>query len=456
MSNTIKSFVAPLASLRLTVVLLFMSIIIVFAGTLAQVDKGIWTVVEEYFRCFVAWIPLKIFFQNLPDFKIPFPGGWLLGSILFVNLMAAHLTRFKVAAAGREIWAGLALVAAGVGLSAYVVMSTFDDDSSAVSVSPSWRITRQLLEGGGASLVLLAGFALIFKRRAGIVLLHSGIGLMMVNELWAGLATHEGHMTINEGQTVNFVEDSRRAELAIIDPSDPEFDDVVVIPDTRLRRESRIHHALLPFQVDLVTFMKNSELTRPGPRESNPATAGEGLQWVAVRRDSVTGVETEQRSDIPSAYVTFRDSKGDPLGTYLLSTYLDHPQPVTVGAKTYGVALRFARTYKPYSIQLIDFRFDKYVGTRTPQNYSSDVRVLDPARGVDRRVRIWMNNPLRYHGDTLYQASFRPDETGTVLQVVKNAGWMIPYLGCMIVATGLLAQFTVSLLGFLRKRRTTP
>ena len=50
-------------SLKLTVTLLALSMVLVFAGTLAQVDKGIWTVMDQYFRCWVAWIELSIFFQ---------------------------------------------------------------------------------------------------------------------------------------------------------------------------------------------------------------------------------------------------------------------------------------------------------------------------------------------------------------------------------------------------------
>src|SRR5262245_15004303 len=54
----------PLASLRLTVVLLVMAIFIVFAGTLAQVDKDIWDVVHQYFRSSFARIDLQIFFPR--------------------------------------------------------------------------------------------------------------------------------------------------------------------------------------------------------------------------------------------------------------------------------------------------------------------------------------------------------------------------------------------------------
>ena len=92
----------------------------------------------------------------------------------------------------------------------------------------------------------------------------------------------------------------------------------------------------------------------------------------------------------------------------------------------------------------------------TPQNYSSDIRLVDDKRGVDRTLRIWMNNPLRYAGETLYQTDYIFDEdTGqefTSLQVVNNRGWMLPYMACMIVGTGLAAQFLITLGRFRRRR----
>src|SRR5207245_458 len=84
-----KDIVAPIASLRLTVILFVLSFIVVLSGTLAQVDEGNWTAVEKYFRSAFAWIPLQIFFPR--SFKvsgaIPFPGGWLLGGLLLMNLL---------------------------------------------------------------------------------------------------------------------------------------------------------------------------------------------------------------------------------------------------------------------------------------------------------------------------------------------------------------------------------
>ena len=66
-----------LASLKLTVVLFAMAIFIVLTGTLAQIDKGIWSVVEQYFRCSVAWIEFQLFFPRSWEVSgsFPFPGS---------------------------------------------------------------------------------------------------------------------------------------------------------------------------------------------------------------------------------------------------------------------------------------------------------------------------------------------------------------------------------------------
>ncbi len=65
-----------------------------------------------------------------------------------------------------------------------------------------------------------------------------------------------------------------------------------------------------------------------------------------------------------------------------------------------------------------------------------------------------MNNPLRFAGETFYQSGLNEISPGvdmTILQVVTNDGWMIPYVACMIVAVGMLAHFMIALLRFLNR-----
>jgi len=263
-------------------------------------------------------------------------------------------------------------------------------------------------------------------------------------------------MTIEEGSSSNFVEDRRECELAFSKP-DPGGDLVVAVPRSRLVPGARIPLPELPIDVEVLRFHRNAELVRTRG-DGAPATAGAGRAWTALPRPEESGGRTDQ----PAAYVSLLDrTTRSSLGAWLVAVPLEHSpegrQTVEVGGVRVSMALRFKRTYKPYELHLADFRFERYVGTNTPKDFSSFVRLSDRGRGVEREARIWMNNPLRYRGDTLYQSSFdRATETTSVLQVVSNAGWMLPYVGCMIVAAGLLGQFSTGLLSYLRGRRGTP
>ena len=90
-----------------------------------------------------------------------------------------------------------------------------------------------------------------------------------------------------------------------------------------------------------------------------------------------------------------------------------------------------------------------------PRIFRSQLLLNRPDTGERRDVLIYMNNPLRYDGRTFYQASFDPDNQGTILQVVKNPGWLTPYLACVLIATGMIVQFLSHLVPFLRRRRTS-
>ncbi len=125
------------------------------------------------------------------------------------------------------------------------------------------------------------------------------------------------------------------------------------------------------------------------------------------------------------------------------------------GEKTYQLGLKFHREVKPYWVQLEDVRRVDYSGTETPRDYSSFIRIVDTETGEDRKERVWMNNPLRYRGETFYQSNYTALPGGkemTGIQVVRNSGWLIPYVACSITALGMLAHFLGTLTRFLRRR----
>src|SRR5437016_14250352 len=89
-----------LTSLRLTVVLLSAGLLLVFVGTLAQVHEGLYQAQSRYFKSWVVWKP------TIGDSTWPIllPGGYLIGSLLLLNLLAAHATRSKLTKTKNGIW----------------------------------------------------------------------------------------------------------------------------------------------------------------------------------------------------------------------------------------------------------------------------------------------------------------------------------------------------------------
>lgn len=89
MINLVLFLLRPLASLRLTLVLLGLSIILVFWGTLAQASQGLYLATEAFFHSF--FIRVQIGERQWPVF----PAGYTLGLLLLANLLTIHLTRFQ-------------------------------------------------------------------------------------------------------------------------------------------------------------------------------------------------------------------------------------------------------------------------------------------------------------------------------------------------------------------------
>jgi hypothetical protein len=57
---------------------------------------------------------------------------------------------------------------------------------------------------------------------------------------------------------------------------------------------------------------------------------------------------------------------------------------------------------------------------------------------------------------TFYQAGFENNDRTTVLQVVRNPSWALPYVACALMTLGLLFQFSLHLAKFVARRRSVP
>ena len=110
---------------------------------------------------------------------------------------------------------------------------------------------------------LIAAHAKRFRwawRKLGIHLTHAGLIIMLAGGLFTDLFAVESHMRLDNGETKNYSEDTRRDELAVIETTNSEFDQVTAIPESILRHNHIIRHPSLPFQIVVRNFFQNSRL----------------------------------------------------------------------------------------------------------------------------------------------------------------------------------------------------
>jgi len=416
-----KKIIKFFTSLRLTVVLLAFAIILVFIGTLAQVDEGLYNAQARYFR---QWI---IFGLDLFGHKIPLilPGGYLIGTMLLANLLAAHIYRFQLSV-----------------------------------------------------------------KKIGIQLAHSGVILLLVGQLVTDMLAHESQIHFVVGETKSYAESSQNYELAFTTDAGANSEQVITIPQKLLAGGGEIQNPNLPFTIRVKSFWKNSEPQFRAPMMQNaPPLTTNG---VAVNFDfsPAAEVKTMEDKNVPTALIEIIGSNGS-LGDWLVSGWtadagmidglqqgytrdlgadmakqimgdLTQPQEISTGGKVFTFALRPERNYLPFSMTLLKATHTVYTGTDIPKDFRSRVQLKNPQTGENREVEIYMNAPLRYAGLTFYQYQMTAGELvenagltpSSVLQVVRNPGWLTPYIGCALVAAGLVTQFMFHLVGFITKRRT--
>jgi hypothetical protein len=288
-------------------------------------------------------------------------------------------------------------------------------------------------------------------RKSGIWIVHIGLILLFVGEFVTSFMQVETQLAIEQGQTLNYVE-GKDVELAVIDTTDPTHDEVYSVPQRLLADSDAVAIPGTPVTVRVKRFLLNADLTNRGPTDPpSLATAGIGSGI------SVTELPPVSRDEEINRVTAFVEpvAGGRSYGTWLVSNALGAPQSFVHEGRTYSLAIRPRRYYLPYSITLKKFSHDVYPGTDIPKNFSSLVHLSNPGRGEERDVLIYMNQPLRYDGKAFYQASFGKGDTLSILQVVQNPGWLIPYISCVLVAIGLVIHFSLSLRRGMRRRQAT-
>ena len=410
----IKKIVQFFSSLKLTVTLLAFAIVLVFVGTIAQADEGLYVAQSHYFR---QWLVIG---AHLFGHKIPLilPGGYLIGTLLLVNLVTAHIYRLQLTT--KKI--GIQLAHAGVILLLVGQLAT-DMLAHEMQMHFAEGETRNYSDSDGQyELIFISGnevTAIPDKLlKAGDELKIDSLPFTIrVKEHWhnsdvnfrAPMLQNAPPLTAN-GIALNF--------------------DFKKVDDVREMDQRNIPTAVLEFS----------------------SSAGPLGAWVA----SDWAGDASLVEAVRNSYAPMGADMAQKIAAQLVA-----PQTIEVDGKTFTFTMRPARVYHSYSLTLLKATHTVYPGTDIPKDFRSRVLLNNPRTGEKREVEISMNHPLRYGGYTYYQYQMDAGQAAqmagraptSVLQVVRNPSWLTPYIGCAMVGAGLVIQFMYHLVGFVSKNK---
>ena len=379
-TSSVKALTDLLSSFGLSMFCLGGMFVVTLIGTLAQPEIGLHAAIETYFA---SWF----FLWEVGPLAVAMPGGYLLMSLLALNLFVGGMVRM------RKDW-----------------------------------------------------------RRAGVLLTHIGIAMLLIGGAIESLYKQEGVIRLYEGESSAETVAYRSWEFAVqrvVDPRTSTVEEWAVGSETlsSLGRgaAARLEHEAWPFVLVVSNWLPNARPRAdangfdgvtlvPAEPEKEAFLNMPGCAVVAISKDTGVSIEAggnilwDAADDRPYTIVTQRDGREE----------------------QWGVTLRRVRTPVPFELELVDFHREVHPRTQTPRVFRSDV-VLRTPEGGERTRRIQMNDPLRHEGYVVYQESWGPQNAGpgaplfSQFAVAKNPSDRWPIGALTIVSLGLAWHFVLLL-----------
>lgn len=304
--------------------------------------------------------------------------------------------------------------------------------------------------------LLVGGVLRLRKSRAtaGVLVAHSGIGLLLVSGFIKTYFADEGFVTLYEGERARHYESHFRWEIAVLEPQGGErWREYLIaqetLDDARGAEGVRLTSRELPFALEVRHFMRNSQPLPKGPMFEVDVPVIEG----AFLRE--LGSRNEAETNIAGVYVSAVSTHDGARREGLLWGAEAAPWTLELDGRVWAIELRRERRELPFTLTLDDFTKEDHPGIAMPKSFASDVTI--EGGGSPRPVRISMNDPLRERGLVVYQASWGPSTAlpgqrlFSTFAVARNPADRLPLVACVVIGAGLLLHFARKLLLHVRR-----
>lgn len=271
--------------------------------------------------------------------------------------------------------------------------------------------------------------------RAGTILTHLGVLILLLGGLMTAITSKEGFMIIPEGESKNTFSDYYQRELIV------KKDGHIITQFSFNELNEKQFFISENLEISILLKCENCGAQAPSGNYDNLQDLAQNMELTKLaslreKEANLSGlildVKNPNNADQNGTYIVMEDIPRNPIFT-------------TKENEKIEVLLLRKNADLPFSIVLNDFRKIDYPGTQKAQGYESDITVQDGL--ATWPVTVSMNNPYRYRGYTFFQSSFDTiqDRELTVFTVVDNKGRLFPYIATAIMLVGLLLQLIIQI-----------
>ena len=270
-------------------------------------------------------------------------------------------------------------------------------------------------------------------KKSGMIISHLGALILLIGGLVTALSAEERYLVLPEGAQTPYIYHYTEREMMIFEGDKP----FARLPYNEINEWNA---AELPFTINILSKCENCAISK---REESKAYDPKREYHAMAQFMALSPKKPEKEPEANLTGFEFELSGTDTDGHYI--AFDGMPKSIEFEANGKQFAMIFGKSQEslPFNVRLIDFVKDDYTGTSMAKNYYSDIEIMDGESTWPARIE--MNKPLRFKGYTLFQSSFDQSELGevSIFSVVKNNGWLFPYLGTAVLAFGLLLHVLI-------------
>ena len=310
------------------------------------------------------------------------------------------------------------------------------------------------------------------RSRAGILIIHIGMALLLLGGLVEYHFSDKGYMALHEEEAY-----ADKNENGRWDAGEP-FDDAdgsgtwtpgevsqtftdhflwdVTVSEVLDKRQRmyvlpyeplsglgtstrlRFTHDDLPFDLSCHGWSANARVETVAP------DAGYGVDGLALK--ALPEHPEKKEANLPGVYVTLAPKDGGAPTVQIAWGGERQARRHEVGGRTFDVRMAKRQYPLPFKLRVNKFIKREHPGTSMAAEYSSRVTKIENDVPEDRHIT--MNEPLRHHGVTLYQSEYGQQRLPTgrsryysQLAVVRNPADQWPLYACLIILVGMLWHF---------------